>query len=69
MEQDMTPGHTVYTNKIDTRFSLAELLQPLRNLRVKYASLKSMDHYNNMEERKKENEKVEKGGVWKSQRD
>lgn len=34
---------------IDTRFSFSEFLQPIRNLRVKYFSLKTMDHFNNME--------------------
>lgn len=34
---------------VDTRFTIQEFLQPLRNLRAKYYSLRTMDHYNKME--------------------
>lgn len=47
----MTPNYTLSpSKKIDTSFSLSELLQPIVNLRLKYYSLKTMDHFNKMEE-------------------
>ncbi len=54
---------------MDTSFSLAEFLQPFRNLRMKYLSLGTMDHYGKMEEQKKETEKLDKKGTWKTQTD
>jgi hypothetical protein len=36
-------------SSVDTRFSIAEFLQPFRNLRIKYFSLKTMDHFSKMD--------------------
>jgi hypothetical protein len=59
----------VGTSKIDTSFSFAEFIQPFHNLRLKYATLKTMDHYNRMEEQEKEQRKQDKAGTWKSPKD
>jgi hypothetical protein len=66
----LMPIEKQYTpSSVDTGFSLGEFLQPFRNLRVKYFSLKTMDHFSKMEERKKENEEIDRKGTWKSQAD
>jgi hypothetical protein len=70
MEDKQTVNYSANRKQaVDTSFSLAELIQPLRNLRVKYLTLQTMDHYNKMEEQKKEELKVEKKGTWKSPQD
>jgi hypothetical protein len=50
MEQQYQPS------TINTKFSLAELLQPLRNIRMKYLTFNTMDHFDKMEQKKKQNE-------------
>ena len=69
MEEKGGFDHKGQQNLPEKRFSLAELLQPFRNLRIKYLTLDTMDHFNKMEEQKREEEKLEKKGTWRSQRD
>ena len=54
---------------VDTRFSFAQFMQPFRNLRIKYLTLGTMDHYGKMEEQKKEREEVDRKGTWRSAKD
>jgi hypothetical protein len=69
MEEQMPIEKQYIPSSVDTRFSFAEFLQPLRNLRMKYFSLRTIDHFSKMEERKKENEELDKKGTWKTQND
>ena len=59
----------VANSNIDTRFTWAEFIQPFRNLRIKYTTLNTMDHFSKMEEQKKESEKKDKTSVWKGEKD
>ena len=36
---------------------------------MKYLTLSTMDHFNKMEEQKRESEKREKEGTWRSEKD
>lgn len=69
MDEQMPLEHKITPSKIDTSFSFAEFLQPFRNLRIKYATFRTMDHYGNMDQQKKDNEKLDKQGAWKSNTD
>ena len=44
--------HSTKVKSKDTSFKLSELLQPFRNMIVKYQTLATMDHYNRMQEEK-----------------
>lgn len=68
--EELMPIEKQYVSSgVDTRFTWAEFLQPFRNFRAKYYSLRTMDHYNKMEEREKRNEEEERRGTWRGQKD
>lgn len=48
MDEELSIEKQFQLSSVNTSFSLSEFVQPLRNLRIKYLTLNTMDHFDKM---------------------